>query len=186
VVSARCGGTGHPRPELARLRKTKDPSFRKHTWPRFGGAFSCVEALGNHLPRSRICFGAEEDLSQHDETKLKASLRRGFFCTEKGALNSSLKSPQSLEIQDPEVLLLVGGVAELRATRWCAERSQRKAPRRGRGLGGWRETLEGSCLTFTPNTTALHSVPMARRGRAYAYAYGCPKNCTHCYRRSGA
>jgi hypothetical protein len=26
--------------------------------------------------------------------------------------------------------------------------------------------VEGSCLTFTPNTTALHSVPMARRGRA--------------------
>jgi hypothetical protein len=39
VVSARCGGTDHPRLELARLRKTKDASFRKHTWPRFGGAF---------------------------------------------------------------------------------------------------------------------------------------------------
>jgi hypothetical protein len=46
--------------------------------------------------------------------------------------------------------------------------SQRKAPRRGRGLKVDRvsETLEGSCLTFTPNTTALHLVPMARRGRA--------------------
>jgi hypothetical protein len=32
----------------------------------------------------------------------------------------------------------------------------------GRGLGGWSETLEGSCLTFTPNTTALHSVPIGR------------------------
>ena len=32
----------------------------------------------------------------------------------------------------------------------------------GRGLGGGSETLEGSCLTFTPNTTALHSVPIGR------------------------
>jgi hypothetical protein len=51
VISARCGGTDHPRPELARLRKTKDPSFRKHTWPRFGGAFlSGLGANGDRAP----------------------------------------------------------------------------------------------------------------------------------------
>jgi hypothetical protein len=48
-------------------------------------------------PAFRICFGAEEKtLPQHDA--LQASLRRGFFCTEKGALNSSSRRPQSLEI----------------------------------------------------------------------------------------
>jgi hypothetical protein len=31
--------------------------------------------------------------------------RRGFFCTEKGALNSSSRSPQSSRFQEPEVLL---------------------------------------------------------------------------------
>jgi hypothetical protein len=71
-----------------------------------------VSALGNGTPilrwdrnawepspAFRICFGAEEKtlpLPQHDETR--ASLRRGFFCTEKGALNSSSRRPQSLEI----------------------------------------------------------------------------------------
>jgi hypothetical protein len=70
-----------------------------------------VSALGNGTPilrwdrnawepspAFRICFGAEEKtlpLPQHDETR--ASLRRGFFCTEKGALNSSSRRPQSLE-----------------------------------------------------------------------------------------
>jgi hypothetical protein len=85
VVSARCGGTGHPRPELARLRKTKDPSFRKHTWPRFGGAFSCVEALGNHLPRSGICFGAEEETTFRSMTKRNSKPRFGgaFFAPRK-------------------------------------------------------------------------------------------------------
>src|SRR5215510_13875845 len=29
-------------------------------WPRFGGAFSCPH-IGNQRPRSRICFGAEDE-----------------------------------------------------------------------------------------------------------------------------
>src|SRR5262245_31426236 len=39
--------------KLARLRKTKDPSFRKHTWPRFGGAFL---SGGGTNPRTPSCF----------------------------------------------------------------------------------------------------------------------------------
>jgi hypothetical protein len=52
------------------------------------GLFLC-RTLGNHLPRSGFALVRKKrDLPQHDETK--ASLRRGFFCTEKGALNSSV------------------------------------------------------------------------------------------------
>src|SRR5262249_22231292 len=36
--------------------------------------------------------------------------------------------------------------------------------------------LEGSCLTFTPNTKALHSVPMATRGRASLAQTRAPPN----------
>jgi hypothetical protein len=43
----------------------------------------------------------------------------------------------------------------------------KERPRVGGGAqGGQSETLEGSYLTFTSNTTALHSVPLARQGRA--------------------
>src|SRR5262249_52728006 len=36
----------------------------------------------------------------------------------------------------------------------CRAARKERAPRRGRGFkGGRSETLEGSCLTFTPNTT---------------------------------
>ena len=53
----------------------------------------------------------------------------------------------------------------LRAARWCAERLSKKGPASGGGAqGGQSETLEGSCLTFTPNTTALHR--FQSRGRA--------------------
>jgi hypothetical protein len=50
-----------------------------------------------HLPRSGFALVRKrKTLPQHDA--LQASLRRGFFCTEKGALNSSSRRPQSLEI----------------------------------------------------------------------------------------
>src|SRR5262249_50073211 len=42
------------------------------------------------------------------------------------------------------------------------EPTLKERPRVGGGAsGGHSETLEGSCLTFTTNTTALHSVPIA-------------------------
>jgi len=62
--------------------------------------------------------------------------------------------------------LRFSGVASAGAP-WCAARLSKKGPASGAGLqGGRSETLEGSCLTFTPNITALHSVPLAKRGRA--------------------
>src|SRR5437667_4589597 len=51
----------------------------------------------------KIGVGGHTHPPYHDETK--ASLRRGFFCTERGALNSSSRNPQSSRFQEPEVLL---------------------------------------------------------------------------------
>jgi hypothetical protein len=46
------------------------------------------------------------------------------------------------------------------------EPTLKERPRVGGGAsGGQSETLEGSCLTFTPKPSALHSVPLARQGR---------------------
>jgi hypothetical protein len=58
--------------------------------------------------------------------------------------------------------LILGGVAGPRAPGGVLSGLKERPRVGGRGLGGWSETLEGSCLTFTPNTTALHSVPIGR------------------------
>src|SRR5262249_22597695 len=89
---------------------------------------------------------------------------------------------------DHDVVPLTGAV------RWCTEWVSKKSPASGAGLqGGRSETLEGSYLTFTPNISALHSVPMTRRRPArhwavysltrrsqrplfWAITIGCPKN----------
>jgi len=48
VASVLAEGTRSPRSELLQLRKTQYPFFRKdpYAWPRFGGAFLCVQTLG--------------------------------------------------------------------------------------------------------------------------------------------
>ena len=71
-------------------------------------------------------------------THFKPRFGGAFFALRKARSTVARGGHNPSRFQEPEVLLLVGGVAELRATRWCAERSQRKAPRRGAGLR-WME-----------------------------------------------
>jgi hypothetical protein len=51
-----------PRARNCPVAEDQYPFFRKdpYTWPRFRRGFSLCPNIGNHLPRSRICFGAEE------------------------------------------------------------------------------------------------------------------------------
>jgi hypothetical protein len=51
-----------PRARNCPVAEDQYPFFRKDpsTWPRFRRGFSLCPNIGNHLPRSRSCFGAEE------------------------------------------------------------------------------------------------------------------------------
>jgi hypothetical protein len=127
VVSVCCEGTS-PRPPNCRivsLRKTI-PSFRKlttvHLAPLRRGLFLCRNTW-EPSPAFRICFGAEEerDLPQHDETR--ASLRRGFFCTEKGALNSSVA--EVLKRQTPQPIIALCQMRRCRTGSWFEHGGER-------------------------------------------------------------
>jgi hypothetical protein len=97
--------------------RSRLPSLNTGWSPRDG-----TETLGNHLPRSGFALVRKKrDLPQHDETK--ASLRRGFFCTEKGALNSSVA--EVLKRQTPQPIIALCQMRRCRTGSWFEHGGER-------------------------------------------------------------
>jgi hypothetical protein len=83
-----------------------------------------------HLPRSGFAL-VRKKRPFRSMTHFKPRFGGAFFALRKARSTVARGGHNPSRFQEPEVLLLVGGVAELRATRWCAERLSKKGPASG-------------------------------------------------------